>query len=142
MKEAFSIRFKVPFGDVDMMGHVNNAKYLTYFETARTDYLRAQFGVGVLAEGDRSESVIIARAEVDYKSPATWNDELVVKVRPSSIGTSSWVYDYEIVNEKTGALIALGKTVQVSYDYLRKTKLPVPDRLRQQLLKDMESTRE
>lgn len=155
MKAAYSIKIKVPFGDVDMMGHVNNAKYLTYFETARTEYLSSQFGP-ILQ--NPKESVIIARAEVNYRSPAKWNDELIVKVRPSSVGNSSWVYDYEIVraardeeeNEVTegggegegeeGIIVADGKTVQVSYDYTRRTKIPIPEELRRSLLKDIERT--
>jgi acyl-CoA thioester hydrolase len=141
MKAAYSIKIKVPFGDVDMMGHVNNAKYLTYFETARTEYLSSQFGP-ILQ--NPKESVIIARAEVNYRSPAKWNDELIVKVRPSSVGNSSWVYDYEIVraarDEEEGIIVADGKTVQVSYDYTRRTKIPIPEELRRSLLKDIERT--
>jgi acyl-CoA thioester hydrolase len=140
LKAAFSLRFRVPFGDVDMMGHVNNAKYLTYFETARTEYISAQFGADGLS--NMKESIIIAHAEVDYKSPARWNDELLLKLRPSSVGNSSWVYDYEITNEKTGIVVALGKTVQVSYDYTKRKTIPVPERVRRELLKDIERTRE
>jgi acyl-CoA thioester hydrolase len=90
LKAAYQIKFRVPFGDVDMMGHVNNAKYLTYFETARTGLLLHIFG-----DFPREKlGLIIARAEIDYKMPAKWNDELTVKVRPVSVGNSSFVYEY------------------------------------------------
>ena len=108
MKPILSIKLVVPFSDVDMMGHVNNARYLTYFEMARTEHLYSQ--AGKLAASDIG--IIIARAEVDYKFPAKWRDELTINMRTSSVGSSSWVYDYEILNEKENKTVAIGKTVR------------------------------
>ncbi|MHB1907575.1 MAG: acyl-CoA thioesterase [Nitrososphaerales archaeon] len=138
MKASYEYRFRVPFGDVDMMGHVNNAKYLTYFETARTDTLTSLFGN--FATGDTG--LIIARAEIDYKSPARWNDELIVKVRPVSIGNSSFVYEYEITNVKEQKLVATGKSVQVAYDYAKGVSIPIPEKARTLLLKEIETTKD
>ncbi len=109
MKALFSIKLIVPFGDIDMMGHVNNARYLTYFEMARSEYLYTFAGKRDVGEID----IIIARAEIDYKSPAKWHDELIIKLRTASVGNSSWVYEYEILNENENRLVAVGKTVQV-----------------------------
>ena len=123
VKANHTYRFQVPFSDIDMMGHVNNAKHFTYFETARTDHLLSRFGK-VLE--NKFEAAIVARAEIDYRAPAMWNDELAVKLRVSSVGNTSWIYDYEVVNEKENRLIAEGKTVQVAYDYERSSKIPIP----------------
>jgi acyl-CoA thioester hydrolase len=127
----------VPFGDVDMMGHVNNAKYLTYFETARTMLLLESFRG--FPQGRLS--VIIAHAEIDYILPARWNDTLEVKVRPTSVRNSSFTYEYEITNQD-GNLIAKGKTVQVAYDYSKKSSVPIPDPARAILLKQIEETKD
>lgn len=131
------MKFRVPFGDVDMMGHVNNAKYLTYFETARTNLLRQAFGS--FPQGKLG--LIIARAEIDYKSPARWDDELTVKVRPGSIGNSSFVYEYEITNQD-GKVVATGKTVQVAYDYAKGVPIPVPELARDILTKQIEESKD
>jgi acyl-CoA thioester hydrolase len=136
-KAAIVMNFRVPFGDVDMMGHLNNAKYLTYFETARTSLLLQSFRD--FPHGRLS--VIVAHAEVDYKSPARWNDELEVKVRPISIGNSSFTYEYEVTS-KQGYLVATGKTVQVAYDYSKNTSVPVPEAARTILSKQIEETRD
>lgn len=136
MKAIQSIKIVVPFSDVDMMGHVNNARYLTYFEMVRTEYLYSQ--AGKLVANDLG--IIIARAEVDYKYPAKWRDELTVNMRTSSLGNSSWTYEYEIVNEKENRLIALGKTVQVAYDYKKGVPIPLTPDLRNRLLKEIEQT--
>ncbi len=137
MKASYVLKLRVPFGDVDMMGHVNNAKYLTYFETARTTLLQESFGT--FPQGRLG--VIIARAEIDYKAPARWNDELEIKVRPISIGNSSFTYEYEITNQE-GKLVAKGKTVQVAYDYSKGASVPVPELARSILLKQIEETKD
>ena len=136
MKPILSIKLVVPFSDVDMMGHVNNARYLTYFEMARTEHLYSQ--AGKLAASDIG--IIIARAEVDYKFPAKWRDELTINMRTSSVGSSSWVYDYEILNEKQNKLVAIGKTVQVAYDYKKSAPIPLTPELRTRLLQEIEQT--
>jgi acyl-CoA thioester hydrolase len=138
LKANYSIKIVVPYGDVDMMNHVNNARYLTYFEDVRSEFL---------CSGDRpidlmETGIIIARAEIDYKSPSTWRDELTVKIRTSYVGDSSWIYEYEILNEKKNRLVAVGKTVQVAYDYGAKKSVPIPEEFRERLLHEVEVTKE
>jgi acyl-CoA thioester hydrolase len=139
-KAAYEFEFRVPFGDIDWMGHVNNAKYLTYFETARSELMFKAFGLG---KREKWLDVIIARAEVDFKSPAKWNDLLVVKVRPEAIGKSSWTYEYEIEqkDKAQSKVVAKGKTVQVAYDYKSRKSIPIPRRIRAVLVRQIEETK-
>jgi len=134
-KFVHSMKFVVPFSDVDMMGHVNNARYLTYFENVRTEHLYTETSVDDLG-------IIIARAEVDYKSPARWQEELLVKMRTVALGTTSWVYEYEILAVEDGRTIATGKTVQVVYDYKSKTPVAIPDKYREILKREIEETKD
>ncbi len=122
-----------------MMGHVNNARYLTYFETARTEYMFASFG----RYDPKEMGVIIAHVEIDYRSPAKWNDELTIRIRPSSVGTKSWVYEYEVINEKDGnRLVAEGKTVQVAFNYATGTTIPLSDSVKAVLRKQIDETKD
>ena len=89
-----------------------------------------------------SLGLIIARAEMDYKNPAKWLDVLLVKMRTASVGNSSWVYEYEIVDQKSGKVIAVGKTVQVAYDYKKGSPIAIPEELKQILLKEIEETKD
>ena len=61
--------------DMDAIGHINNATYLTYFETARVDFLK-QLGFDLLKR-DVDNSVILASMKVDYIKqsvhPSTYN---------------------------------------------------------------------
>ncbi len=127
--QPFSVRFPVRFRDVDMLGHVNNAVYFTYMETARTEYWMHVFGVDSL-EGI---SFIVAHAECDFKIAAKLGDELEVSIRTSEIRNSSFVWDYEIRNAGTGDLFASGRTIQVYFDYDTQKSMPVPPDVRARL---------
>ncbi len=113
--EGYKIVTDVPvrFSDTDALGHVNNAVYLSYLESARVDYLRELLG----AKKIEDLGVIIARIEIDYKSPAFHHEILRVGCRVSEVGGSSIHMDYRIEDKETGRLVALAKSVLVSYDY-------------------------
>jgi acyl-CoA thioester hydrolase len=62
----FSLPREVEFRDIDIAGHVNNAVYLTFLETARIRYLLDVLGPQFVYE----LSLILARIEIDFRSPA------------------------------------------------------------------------
>ena len=130
MSEPFKIRFAVRFRDVDVLGHVNNAVYFTYMETARTEYWLRTFGGNSLEE----LSFIVARAECDFKSPAHFGDEIEVSIRTADIRNSSFDWIYEIRNALNGELMALGKTIQVFYNHKTQQSSPVPPDIRSKLM--------
>ena len=132
MNKRFAIRFTVRFRDVDVLGHVNNAVYFTYMEQARTEFWLYLFGLNNLSQ----ISFIVAHAECDFRVPAKFQDELEVTIRTSSIGNTSFVWEYEIKNVKTGQLMANGKTIQVYYDYANQKGLPVPPDVRAKLMEE------
>ena len=118
---SLAVPLEVRFRDMDSMGHVNNAVYFTYFENARIAYWRAVPGV----RSRRSLNYILARAECDFKSPTTLEDELRCHVRVSSFGRSSFTFEYLLRDERTGRIVAEGRTVQVMYDYAARKAEPM-----------------
>jgi len=127
---SFSVRIPIRFRDVDVMGHVNNAMYFTFMETVRTEYWSQLFQLKDLTK----LSFIVAHAECDFKIAAKFGDELDVSIRTSEIRNTSFDWIYEIRNFQTGELVALGKTIQVYYDYSTQKAVPVPADVRQKLL--------
>jgi acyl-CoA thioester hydrolase len=117
---------EVRFRDVDAMKVVNNAVYFTYLEQARLAYWLAAVGSQRLDE----IQVIVAHAECDYRSPATLGDPLEVRIRVSSVGRSSFVCEYEVVDVRDERQVATARTVQVMYDYKTSKVIPVPDDVR------------
>ncbi len=130
MSREFAIRFPVRFRDVDVLGHVNNAVYFTYMETARTEFWLQVFG----GESLNDLNFIVVHAECDFKSPAHFGDEIEVGIRTSSIGNTSFVWDYEIRNAKSGEILAAGKTIQVFYNHRTKQSSAVPPEFREKLI--------
>ena len=125
----FHVKIPVRFRDLDPMGHVNNAVYVTYMEVGRTAYwqeLHHDYSYDVL-------DFLVARAECDYVSSAMLRETLRVEVWMSRIGNSSFVLDYEIFDEQTDRLAARGKTVQVMIDTRNGRPRPIEPELRERL---------
>ena len=122
----FVYRDTVRFRDLDGMGHVNNAVFLTYMESARIAFLSS------LGAGDSPQhSLILARAEVDFRSPIAFGDEVEVGVRTSRVGTKSFELEYEV--RADGRVAAEGKSVLVGYDYERGASVEIPAKWRKWL---------
>lgn len=121
-----SLDVQVRFRDTDAMGHVNNAVYLSYLESARVHYWRLL----TKTRDWRSLDIILARAEVDYRYPATVDMDLVVWVRVSELKRSSFVMEYRVEETGSGRLIAEARTVQACFDYQAGKVRRIPDAVR------------
>ena len=123
---SLSVPVDVRFRDMDSMGHVNNAVYLTYFENARIAYWRAVPGI----RSRRNLDYILARAECDFRSPTTLEDELCCHVRVGWFGRSSFAFEYLLRDEHSARIVAEGRTVQVMYDYVERRSRPLDPEVR------------
>jgi acyl-CoA thioester hydrolase len=103
----------VRWDDLDAMGHVNNAKYLTFAQEARFEWSFMQHH----AKGELPGlmDMVVARAEVDFVKGITLGGIYVdVELWVEKIGTASFNMVYEISNN--GELCAKVRTVQVAVD--------------------------
>jgi acyl-CoA thioester hydrolase len=127
-------RFRIPidvrFRDLDALGHVNNAVYLTYFESARIAWWLQVTGQHGLA----GMNMILARVEIDFRSPVAYGEALEVGVRCASLGRSSFVVESAIADRRGERLVAEARKVLVHYDYAAGKSSPLPAELRQRLL--------
>jgi len=117
----------VRFGDIDGMGHVNNAIFSTYLEQARL----AWFGRYAEDEPMPLRDVILARTEIDFRSPLVFGETVSIGVRPSRLGTKSFEFEYEL--RAGDRLVAEAKSVLVGYDYSAGRSTEVPARWRRRL---------
>jgi len=122
----FSTSLEVRWRDLDALGHVNNAVYLTYLEQARVHYLR-ETGLGFQSIEDIG--MILAEVTCTYLSPLSLGEQVTVRVRVSELRNSSFIFEYRIEGED-GRLAATARSVQVCYDYQAGRSLPIPDRWR------------
>jgi acyl-CoA thioester hydrolase len=114
----------VRFNDCDPMGHVNNAVFSTYLEQARL----AWFGSD---EEMPLTDVILARTEIDFRSPVAVGETVEVSVKPTHLGTKSFELAYEL--HAGGRLVAEAKSVLVGYDYDQARSTEIPERWRRRL---------
>lgn len=119
----------VRFRDLDGMGHVNHAVYLTYFEAARLGYYAALTGRTTIEQID----MILVEVAASYHAPAAFGERLEVGARVSRIGTKSFDMEYLIVRPADGRRIASGRSVQVIYDYAAGRSAAVSDEFRAQV---------
>ena len=118
---------RVRFRDLDPMGHVNNAVFLTYLEQARVAFFSK---VGA-ATGLEDMNMIVARVEIDFKAPVRLGQDVEISVRASRFGTKSFDLDYEL--RVDGKVVAEAKSVLVAYDYAKREAVEIPDEWREKL---------
>ncbi|MEZ4755561.1 MAG: thioesterase family protein [Flavobacteriales bacterium] len=123
---------QIRFSDVDMAHHVHNAVYLQWFELGRMGYLDTV----IPKDHDwRTQGLILARNEVDYRMPVRLRDMLVAEVWCSSVGSKSFDLSY-IIRRTSGdqpGICAEGRSVMVCFDYTEQHTIPVPAEWRRQL---------
>jgi acyl-CoA thioester hydrolase len=123
----FVYRERVRFRDLDAMGHVNNAVFLTYIESARVAYLQDLGAAATLED----MSIIVARIEIDFRAPVGFGEEVEISVRASRFGEKS--FDLHYVLTVSGKVVAEAKSVLVSYDYGKGEAVELPDEWREKL---------
>lgn len=127
----YEMKIEVVFRDIDAMGHVNNAVFFTYFETARIKYLtEIMEGSGRIGYEVLDLPLILVEATCTYKSQALLGEKLCLGLGLSRFGTKSFDLIYRIEGED-GRLVAEGKTVQVMYDYVARQAFPIPDNIKE-----------
>jgi acyl-CoA thioester hydrolase len=128
----FTLQVPVRFRDLDAMGHVNHAVYVTYFEQARCECYLALLDRTDPVEVGSGLDFVVARLELDYVAAVRHGDVLTVSVRPDHVGGSSFAFAYE-ARRGDGELMARGRTVQVAFDHEAQCKKPMDAKLRSRL---------
>ena len=127
----YKTRIAIRFSDIDAVGHVNNAIYLTYFEEARLNYWH-----DVIQWNLQENGVIVGRSEVNYLKPVMFQDEIVCYVRTTRIGNSSFdvMHVLSKITEHGEEICTTGKTVCISYDYKANKSVSIPKTERQKMI--------
>ncbi len=124
---------EVRYGDLDPQGHLNNAKYLTYFEQARIRYFE-ELGLFSKDQSFMDIGVIVADIHIKYLAPVRLGASVRVGVRTESIGNKSITLRQTLAEGSTGRLYADGTVVLVAYDYHAHKTTPVLEEWRQKLM--------
>lgn len=121
-------KIHVRFTDLDVLGHVNNNIYLSYFEIARVHY----FGKLLGKEWDwKTNTVVLAKNEVEYLIPVTLGHEPIVVMKVEHIGTKSFTLTYELFVDDT--VYAMGRSILVAFNGVKQTSTPIHPEMKKAL---------
>lgn len=121
---------RVRYAETDQMGIVYYANYLVWFEIGRVELLRSLGLAYSQLETDHQCILPVVEASCRYKSPARYDDRIVIETRPSLLRGSVIKFAYRILREASAEgeerkLLAEGETVHVVCDdQLNKKPLP------------------
>ncbi len=127
MKHA-EITVRVRYQETDQMGFVYYSNYFVYFEMGRIEYLR---NLGFPYSELEKESIFLAvvEAHCKYRSPARFDDLLIIKTWLSKMKNASVEFCYEIRRKGEEKLIAEGSTVLACLDENRRPRT-IPDEIK------------
>jgi|SRR5579871_3027247 len=107
------ITIRVRYAETDRMGLLHHANYLVYFEQGRTELLRS-LGLAYKDLEDQGYLLVLARAEIRYRSPARYDDLLTLRTIVERTTAVRIDHRYELLRD--GTLIAEGSTTLACVD--------------------------
>ena len=123
-----TVTFPVHWAEMDAMGHVNHARYFTWFESARIALFSR---IGVAADGPREVGPIMAMASCDFIRPVVHPATIVVGARILKVGRTSITMEYAAwLLDAPERPCARGASVAVLVDYRTMQKVEVPPGVR------------
>ncbi len=125
---------RVRYAETDKMGIVHHSNYLIWFEAGRSDLCRARGFSYIQMEADNA-LMIVAESYVRYKSPAFYEDLLIVRTQLAELRSRSIRFIYEVVRLSDETLIAEGETLHLVTDENKKVRT-VPEIFRRMLIGD------
>ncbi len=113
--------------DNDVYGHINNALYYAFFDTAINQYLIAEGGLDITA----SEVIAFAaESQCQYLQALAFPDVIEVGLRVGKLGNSSVRYELAIFKQGETFAAAAGYFVHVFVDRQTRRPVPMPERIR------------
>jgi acyl-CoA thioester hydrolase len=130
-KLCFEMVIPIRWGDMDAMGHVNNANYFRYLESLRIEWFRH---IGCLPDADGIGPVII-NAFCSFIRQLEYPGEVLAKHYTGAVGRST-LDTYATLErvDQPGTVYASGGATVVWTDFKAQKSVPIPERYRAMFL--------
>lgn len=126
-RQLARVPISVRWRDMDAMGHVNNAKYISYLEEARVRWMQDVPGVSMTD----AIAPVVAATNVNYRAPIVWPSDIVVELFVERLGNSSVTIGHRIVDQKDERILySDGNVVVVWMDTRTGRSAPLPEAIR------------
>jgi acyl-CoA thioester hydrolase len=121
---------QVRYVEVDAQQHVYFGHYLTYFDVALIEYMRAiGYSYQDLVAG--GVDMFYVEANCQYKGRARFDDWVHVHARIGHIGNTSFTFEFAVYRQPAGELVTTGRIVAVAVDVRTEKPVRVPEGLRE-----------
>lgn len=129
---SYDYTIRVPYGDVDRMGFLYHARYVQYFDMARTELIRS-LGITNLELEEQGVMLPVLKVDIDYGTPAHYDDLLTIRVTLRERPGVRCIFDYEVLRDGetlTTGSVTLAFMNSTTFKAIRppKTLLDVIDR--------------
>lgn len=106
---------RVRYSETDQMGIAHHSNYAVWFEVGRTDFLNK---LGISYTKIEASGILLPLYEINckFKSPARYEDDIIIKTTIKTFTRIRVFFSYEIVNAVDGKLIAAGETMHAWTD--------------------------
>lgn len=117
-------KLRVRYGETDQMGYCYYGNYAMYFEVGRVEAMRS-LGMSYRSLEERGIMLPVSHFEVNYKSPARYDDELSIKTRITEVRGARLRFDY-VIELQDGTCVSTATTtlVFVSKETMRPISPP------------------
>lgn len=116
---------------LDLYSHVNNARYLEFLEEARWTFFEERADLpAFLASGI---ALIVVNINIDYRHPATMNDELAIDTTVKSVGNRSAVIHQCVKLAASDKIVAEADVTFVAFDGKQNKAVPIEGKMRELL---------
>jgi YbgC/YbaW family acyl-CoA thioester hydrolase len=124
------IALGVKESEIDALGHVNNARFLEYFERGRMDWYNRCDSTLNNPSGQHLGTVVV-KIDINYRRECFCGAQLSVLTRPHTRGRRSYVLHQEICNDN-GQCVSDAKVTSVVMDMSTRKVIPLPESLANQ----------
>ena len=122
------LEIRVRYAETDQMRVAHHASYLVWFEAGRTEFIRSR-GRSYAQIEAAGWLLVVVEVRCRYLRPARYDDVLTVRTRLGAIGPATLEFDYEVVRQADGTVIARGSTVHAAVDRTGRPRR-IPDDVR------------
>ena len=127
--ESIETKFVARYAETDQMGIVHHSNYAVWFEAGRTEFF-TKLGLSIRKIEERGVLLPLYEMNCKFKSPAQYEDEIIVKTKLDSMAKVRVIFSYQVINATNEKILATGKTMHAwTNKYLKpiNAETSIPD---------------
>jgi acyl-CoA thioester hydrolase len=129
MEGSMETKLVARYSETDQMGIIHHSNYAVWFEAGRTDFFN-KLGLSIRNIEERGILLPLYEMNCKFKSPARYEDEIIVKTKLESIAKVRVIFSYQVINADNEKILATGKTMHAwTNKYLKpiNAETSIPD---------------